>query len=65
MSGARWVCFCGSKKIEPTSYDGRTLRRGHWRIFATCIDCGRQLQFTKWGMGEIGVLKEKKGGPND
>jgi hypothetical protein len=49
MSGARWICFCGSDRIKTM----QTIKRdqnGHWLIYAKCIKCRSILQINKYGI---------------
>jgi len=52
MSGAKWVCFCGSTEFEKLGYSIRP--RG---IYAKCIKCQRVLRITKHGMATLNSKK--------
>lgn len=44
MSGAKWICFCGSANIKPI----KILHRR--KIYVKCIKCDRRLLICKYGM---------------
>jgi len=52
VSGAKWVCFCGSEKIE-VLHNQRSIFEGRRVIFAKCKDCGRVLRINKRGMATL------------
>lgn len=45
MSGAKWICFCGSANIKTI---GNSIRPR--AVYAKCIDCDNLLRFSKHGM---------------
>lgn len=48
MSGAKWICFCGSEKIISLK-----IVKNPRRVYAFCITCHYHLVFNKWGMRKI------------